>query len=107
MLTCAPAAFDDELRAAAIGDRATEPRPNQRQHQIERRDAAGACDAVAINRVEIIEELDVGEFFADRTEVLPVDGAAVARKQTGLGQRKAAGAKRTERHVLACQPSER
>ena len=72
---------------------------DQVQHQVQRRDAAGAGEAVAVDAEELVAQLDARKFLAQRREVLPVDGGAVVIQQPRLGERIAAGAQRAQGHA--------
>src|SRR5487761_948137 len=75
------AALDQELRRHLRRHAPPEPGLDDRQHQVERRHAAGAGDAVAVDAVEILDEVDGRKLLADRPQILPMDGAAIARQQ--------------------------
>ena len=64
------------------------------QHQVERRGAAGAGEAVAVDLVEVGGDRDLGEGLDEARQVLPVDRAAVARR---AGRRGPARARRCTR----------
>ena len=62
------------------------------EHQVDRRRAAGAGEAVSVDLEQLVGHLDVREILHEPGQILPVDGAAVAVKQPGAGQDMAAGA---------------
>ena len=74
---------------------------NQGQKHIERRSTAGTGEAVAIDFEQSAGRLDVREFFAKAGQVLPVESAAVAIEDAGLGQNMGAGADRADVNAAA------
>ena len=62
------------------------------QHQVERRGAARAGEAVAVDLVQVRGDRDLGERLEEARQVLPVDGAAMAVEQAGARQHVRAGA---------------
>ena len=77
-------AVDDELLGNELRDVRTELALDQVQHQVERRHAAGAGEAVAVDAEELVAQLDARKLLAQRREILPVDGRAVAIEQAGF-----------------------
>ena len=77
---------------------------DQLQHQVERRRAARAGEAVAVDLEQLRGHLDLRELLAEAGEVLPVDGAAIAVEQAGARQDVAAGADRTDIRALPVEP---
>ena len=77
------------------------------EHQVERRHAAGAREAIAIDREELVVPEDPWKLLAQRRHVLPVDRRAILVEQSRLGQRVSAGAKRAERDVTLGEPAQR
>ena len=69
------------------------------QHQIQGRHAAGAGVAVAVNSEELAGKNDFGEFFLQRSHVLPMHHGLVLVQQTGLGQGVAPGTQGPQRHI--------
>ena len=69
------------------------------QHQIQGRHAAGAGVAVAVNGEELAGKNDFGEFFFQRSHVLPMHHGLVFVQQTGFGQGVAPGTQRPQRHI--------
>src|SRR4029077_13190158 len=74
----------DELLGDELRNARTELRLHQVQHQIQRRDAARAGEAVAVDGEQLITQMDAWEFLAQRREILPVDGGAVLIQQSRL-----------------------
>ena len=66
------------------------------QHQVERRGAARAGEAVAVDLEQVGGHLDLGELLDEAGQVLPVDGAAMAVEQAGARQHMRAGAERPD-----------
>ncbi len=59
---------------------------DQREHHVERGDAAGAGDAVAVDLVEGAAHLEIGEILHEGRNVLPVERAAPPREQACAGE---------------------
>eukprot|EP01136_Pigoraptor_vietnamica_P006590 Opistho-1_new@39680 len=89
------------------GDALAVARLDQRQHQVERRDAAGAGEPVAVDDEQVLGERNLGELLADRREVLPVDGGAVAVEEARFGEREGAGTEAAERDAAAGEAAQR
>ncbi len=87
-----------QLRAVLAGD--------QRQHHVERRGAAGAGEAVAIDLEQAAGDVELGESLAEARQVLPMDGAAIAVEHPGLGQEMGAGAQRPDIGAAARRPAQ-
>ncbi len=91
-----------------LGDRHGERRPaalaDQVQHEVERGRAARSRVAVAVDDEKVARKVDVREFVAHRSDVLPVNGTAIAIEQSGARQDVAARAQPAELHALPCAP---
>ena len=96
-------AVEDELLGDERRDVGPEIVLDHVEHQVERRDAAGARVAVAVDREELRGELDPRKLLAQRGHVLPVDRGAVLVEEPRLGERVAAGAKRAQRDLGAAR----
>jgi hypothetical protein len=72
-----PIALNDELLRDTFGAVSTEARTNQGQHEMQWGNTAGAGNAVTIDAVEIVQEIDVRKFLANGSEILPVNGTAI------------------------------
>ncbi len=100
-------AIHDEL----LGDELTDPRPQLRlhqvQHQVQRRDSAGAGEAVAIDRKELVAQQDSRELLTQCRQILPVNRRPILVEQAGLGECVSTGAERSERHAAVCKSTQR
>ena len=79
------------------------------EHEVERRGAARAGEAVAVDLVEVGAHRDLRERLDEARQVLPVDRAAVPVEQAGAGQHVGAGAQGADMGaatVPAAQPGE-
>ena len=73
----------DELLGDRRRERAPVLAPDQMQHEIERRRAARAGEAVAVDLEELGGHLEIGVGLGEAGEVLPMQRAAVALEQAG------------------------
>ena len=69
--------IDDELFGDEISDARSELDADEMQHEIQRRDTAGAGVAVAIDGKELIADENARKLLAQRGEILPMDGGMV------------------------------
>jgi hypothetical protein len=60
---------------------------DQRVHHVERGDAAGAGEAVAIDLEQGVTEMEKGKGLRKGRDVLPVDRASVSIEQARLGEK--------------------
>ena len=97
----------DELFRHAGGYRVAVAPRHEIQHQVERRGAARTGDAVAVGHEQVFGECHGREFLAQRGQVFPMHGAAIAVHQAGLDQRVAARTEAAQRHAQARQPRQR
>ena len=82
---------------------------DQRQHQVERGDPAGTSHALAVDLEQLRRDVELREGFLEAGQVLPMDGAAIAVEQSGVGQDIAAGGDRAQPVALPselAQPAE-
>jgi hypothetical protein len=77
------------------------------QHHVERRDAAGAGETIAVDGEELIADQHARKLFAQRREIFPVNGGVIAVEQPGLGQRVSAGAERAELKTAFVESAQR
>lgn len=99
--------FDDELLGDLRDARGAHPCGDQVQHHVERRDAARAGDAIAVDDEQLLQEARVRELLLQRRHVLPVDRARVAREQPRLRERIGARAQAAERDARARETAQR
>ena len=83
-------AFADMGVQEPVADRGRELAPvialDQRHHHVERGDAAGAGDAVAVDLEQRRHHVDIGEGLAEGRQVLPMQRGAALIEQPGLGE---------------------
>src|SRR3546814_8864112 len=77
-----------EVRPEAVGD--------QVEHHVHRRRPAGAGQPIPVDLVYLARAGELGEFLQEGGPVLPVDGAAVSRQQTGLREKIGSGRQRAD-----------
>ena len=69
---------------------------DQLEHQVERGDAAGAGEPVAVAQEQLLDHLDLGMALMEQLHGLPVQRDSVAVEQAGGGQREGAGVDGTQ-----------
>ena len=80
---------EDELLGDERRDVAAEMVVDHVEHQVERRDASRAREAVAVDREELVGPSDLRKLLAQRRHVFPMDRRLVFVEKAGLRQRVA------------------
>ena len=75
------------------------------QHQVERGRAAGAGEAATVYLEKLSRCIQVGEVLAEAGQVFPMDGAAIAVKQSGFGKGIAARGQGADSAATTGKPS--
>jgi hypothetical protein len=99
--------IDDELLRDQLRDLRTQLHLDEVQHEIERRRAAGAGEAVAVDGEQLIADPHPRELLAQRRKILPMYGGAEIVEQARPRQRIAAGTEGAQRHPSVGQPAQR
>ena len=93
----------------AASDRLPGGGAEQMHHQVERRDAAAARIAVAIDFIEAVRDRQARKLLDERVLVFPVDRASIAVQEPRAREKVAARVEAAERHAvtrLQAQPVE-
>ncbi|MNT51033.1 hypothetical protein D3C72_1879810 [compost metagenome] len=94
---------DGELVGDQGDDAGADRFPHQVQHHVQRRGAARARDAVAVDHEQVLRQAAFGEFTLQHCQVFPVRRATVAVEQPGTQQRAGARAQTAQRHIARGQ----
>ena len=96
-------AVGQRLLADLCDDLLVEMLADQVQHHVERGGAAGAGVAIAVDLEEVGIDLRLRKFFREGRQRFPVDGAAAAVQNAGVGQHPGAGVERADADFLAVE----
>lgn len=97
-------ALVDQAGADHLGEVVAVLGADQLEHQVERRNAAGAGQAAAVAEEQLLDHLDLGMALVKELHRLPVQRDPVAVEQPGGGEGEGAGVDRTQERAVPVEP---
>ena len=99
-------ALMDEAGADDLGEVVAVLGADQLEHQVERGDAAGTGEPVAVAQEQLLDHLDLGMALVEQLHRLPVQGDPIAVEQAGGGEREGAGVDGTQQRAVPVEPAQ-